>query len=110
MGAASGIGGEAARLIAAEGARVVGVDLGPGRKGELALQADVADEEQVRGDVRARAREELGGIDVLFNNAGISPTTTPRCCETSLEAWQRVQDVGTCEGRLRRCKHGIRNC
>ena len=54
-GAASGIGAEAARLFAAEGARVVGVDLDPGSEGELALQADVADEEQVRG-MYARAR------------------------------------------------------
>ena len=48
-GAASGIGAETARLFAAEGARVVGVDLDAGSEGQLALQADVTDEEQVRG-------------------------------------------------------------
>ena len=104
-GAASGIGAEAARLFTAEGARVVGVDLEPGAVGELALQADVADEEQVRG-VYARAREELGRIDVLFNNAGISPADDASVLDTSLEAWQRVQDVNL-RGVFLCCKHGI---
>ncbi len=104
-GAASGIGAEAARLFAAEGARVVGVDLDPGSPGELALQADVTDEEQVRA-MYARAREELGRIDVLFNNAGISPGDDASVLETSLEAWQRVQDVNL-RGVFLCCKHGI---
>ncbi len=41
----------------------------------------------------ARARERFGRIDVLFNNAGISPTDDASVLDTSLEAWQRVQDV-----------------
>ena len=58
-GAASGIGAETrARCSRAEGARVVGVDLDPGSEGELALQADVTDEEQVRG-MYERARERV---------------------------------------------------
>ncbi|MEK6326154.1 MAG: SDR family oxidoreductase [Actinomycetota bacterium] len=104
-GTASGIGAEAARLFAAEGARVAGVDLDPGSQGELALQADVADEEQVRA-MYARVREELGRIDVLFNNAGISPGDDASVLETSLEAWQRVQDVNL-RGVFLCCKHGI---
>jgi NAD(P)-dependent dehydrogenase (short-subunit alcohol dehydrogenase family) len=104
-GAASGIGAEAARLFADEGARVVGVDLDPGAEGELALQADVTDEEQVRG-VYERARGELGRIDVLFNNAGISPTDDASVLETTVEAWQRVQDVNL-RGVFLCCKHGI---
>ncbi len=104
-GAASGIGAETARLFAAEGARVVGVDLDPGSEGELALQADVTDEEQVRG-MYERARRELGRIDVLFNNAGINPTDDSSVLETSLEAWQRVQDVNLRSVFLC-CKHGI---
>ena len=43
-GAAGGIGAEAARLFAAEGARVAGVDLADGAEGELALRANVAEE------------------------------------------------------------------
>ncbi|MEK6271195.1 MAG: SDR family oxidoreductase [Actinomycetota bacterium] len=104
-GAAGGIGAEAARLFAAEGARVVGVDIEPGSEGELPLEADVTDEEQVRG-MYERAREELGRIDVLFNNAGINPTDDTSVLETSLEAWQRVQDVNLRSVFLC-CKHGI---
>jgi NAD(P)-dependent dehydrogenase (short-subunit alcohol dehydrogenase family) len=104
-GAASGIGAETARLFAAEGARVVGVDLDPGSEGELALQGDVTDEEQVRR-MYERATEELGRIDVLFNNAGINPTDDSSVLETSLEAWQRVQDVNLRSVFLC-CKHGI---
>ena len=104
-GAASGIGAEAARLFAAEGAKVVGVDITPGSEGELPLEADVTDEEQVRG-MYERAREELGCIDVLFNNAGINPTDDASVLETSIEAWQRVQDVNLRSVFLC-CKHGI---
>ena len=104
-GAASGIGAESARLFGSEGARVVGVDINPGSKGDLALVADVTDEEQVRG-VYERAKDELGRIDVLFNNAGINPTDDASVLETSLEAWQRVQDVNLRSVFLC-CKHGI---
>ncbi|HXF01161.1 MAG TPA: SDR family oxidoreductase [Solirubrobacterales bacterium] len=104
-GAASGIGAEAARLFGAEGARVVGVDINPGAEGELELEADVTDEQQVR-DMYERARRELGRIDVLFNNAGINPTDDASVLETSLESWQRVQDVNLRSVFLC-CKHGI---
>ena len=104
-GAASGIGAETARLFAAEGARVVGVDVAPGAEGELALQADVTDEDQVRG-VYERTRGEFGRIDVLFNNAGINPTDDSSVLETSIEAWQRVQDVNA-KSVFLCCKHGI---
>jgi NAD(P)-dependent dehydrogenase (short-subunit alcohol dehydrogenase family) len=104
-GAASGIGAETARVFAEQGGRVVGVDLNPGSEGELAIQADVTDEDQVR-DLYARTRKELGRIDVLFNNAGISPADDTSTLETSLEAWQRVQDVNLRSVFLC-CKHGI---
>jgi NAD(P)-dependent dehydrogenase (short-subunit alcohol dehydrogenase family) len=104
-GAASGIGAETARLFAEQGGRVVGVDLNPGSEGELPIQADVTDEDQVR-DLYAKARQELGRIDVLFNNAGISPADDTSTLETSLDAWQRVQDVNLRSVFLC-CKHGI---
>jgi NAD(P)-dependent dehydrogenase (short-subunit alcohol dehydrogenase family) len=104
-GAASGIGAESARLFAAEGAKVVGVDIDPGSEGELALQADVSDEEQVRG-MYEQVAKELGRIDVLFNNAGINPPDDVSVLDTSLRAWQRVQDVNL-RGVLLCCKHGI---
>jgi NAD(P)-dependent dehydrogenase (short-subunit alcohol dehydrogenase family) len=104
-GAASGIGAESARLFGEEGATVVGVDLSPDSEGGLALQADVTDEEQVR-DLYARVRDEYGRIDVLFNNAGINPNDDQSVVDTSLEAWQRVQDVNVRSVFLC-CKHGI---
>jgi NAD(P)-dependent dehydrogenase (short-subunit alcohol dehydrogenase family) len=104
-GAASGIGAESARLFQAEGAMVVGVDLSDGAAGDLALQADVTDPEQVEG-MYARTRDEYGRIDVLFNNAGISPDDDASVLDTSLEAWQRVQDVNLRSVFLC-CKHGI---
>lgn len=104
-GAASGIGAESAKVFAAEGARVVGVDLEPGSPGELAIEADVTDEAQVEA-LYARAREELGSVDVLFNNAGINPNEDTTVTETPLAAWQRVQDVNVRSVFLC-CKHGI---
>jgi NAD(P)-dependent dehydrogenase (short-subunit alcohol dehydrogenase family) len=104
-GTASGIGAESARLFAEEGARVVGIDLEPGAEGELTIQADVSDEAQVQAAF-AQALGELGRIDVLMNNAGINPTDDGSVLETSLEAWQRVQDVNLRSVFLC-CKHGI---
>src|SRR5919107_749522 len=104
-GAASGIGAETARLFREEGATVVGVDLSEGAEGDLAIQADVTDEEQVRG-MYARARDELGAVHVLFNNAGISPADDVSVLDTSFEAWQRVQDVNL-KSVFLCCKHGI---
>jgi NAD(P)-dependent dehydrogenase (short-subunit alcohol dehydrogenase family) len=104
-GAASGIGAETARLFKEEGATVVGVDLSADSAGDLKLQVDVANEEQVR-EMYVRARQEFGRIDVLFNNAGINPSDDASVLETSLESWQRVQDVNLRSVFLC-CKHGI---
>jgi NAD(P)-dependent dehydrogenase (short-subunit alcohol dehydrogenase family) len=104
-GAAGGIGAETARLFKAEGATVVGADLGEDSEGDLALAVDVTDDEQVQG-MYARTKEEFGRIDVLFNNAGISPTDDASVLDTSLEAWQRVQDVNL-KSVFLCCKHGI---
>jgi NAD(P)-dependent dehydrogenase (short-subunit alcohol dehydrogenase family) len=91
-GAAGGIGSESAALFQREGATVVGVDLKEGSPGDLSLAADVTNEDDVRG-LYERAKDEFGRIDVLFNNAGISPNDDASILETGLEAWQRVQDV-----------------
>ena len=104
-GAASGIGRASAELFATRGAEVVGVDLDQGSAGKLTIQADVTDEQQV-SDMYARVREEFGRIDVLFNNAGINPSEDTTVVETSLETWQRVQDVNLRSVFLC-CKHGI---
>jgi NAD(P)-dependent dehydrogenase (short-subunit alcohol dehydrogenase family) len=54
----------------------------------------------------ARTRDEHGRIDVLFNNAGISPNDDASVIETSLDAWDRVQRVNLTSVFLC-CKHGI---
>jgi NAD(P)-dependent dehydrogenase (short-subunit alcohol dehydrogenase family) len=104
-GAASGIGAESARLFGSEGAKVVGVDLNPEAVGELTIEADVTDREQVEA-IYARTREEYGRIDVLFNNAGVSPPDDASVLHTSPEAWQRVQDVNL-KSVFLCCKYGI---
>ena len=104
-GAASGIGAESARRFGEEGATVVGVDLAEDAIGDLALVADVTDEEQVK-HVYARAREEYGRIDVLFNNAGVNPSDDKSVVDTPLDVWQRVQDANVLSVFLC-CKHGI---
>jgi NAD(P)-dependent dehydrogenase (short-subunit alcohol dehydrogenase family) len=102
-GAAGGIGAAACELFAAEGAVVVGVDIEQGE--QVTVTADLSDEDQVR-DMYARAREENGGLDVLFNNAGISPADDGSVLDTSAEAWQRVQDANL-KSVFLCCKHGI---
>ena len=104
-GTASGIGAETAKLFRAEGASVVGVDLNPSEDVDLSLEIDVTDEEAVKG-VYDRTQGEYGRIDVLFNNAGISPPDDVSVLDTSLEAWQRVQDVNL-KSVFLCCKHGI---
>jgi NAD(P)-dependent dehydrogenase (short-subunit alcohol dehydrogenase family) len=104
-GAAGGIGAATAEAFAREGAKVVGVDLHDNSPGDLALAVDVTDSDAVRA-MYARVREELGRVDVLFNNAGISPEDDTSVLDTSLEAWQRVQDVNL-KSVFLCCKHGI---
>jgi NAD(P)-dependent dehydrogenase (short-subunit alcohol dehydrogenase family) len=104
-GSASGIGAETARLFGQESATVVGMDVTPGAVGDMALEVDVTDEPAVR-DAYATVRREFGRIDVLFNNAGVSPNDDASVLETSLEAWERVQAVNL-RGVFLCCKHGI---
>ena len=105
-GAASGIGAETARLFMEEGATVVGVDLrddgvGTHRASPSTWPTSTRSPTSTRG-----VRSEFGRIDVLFNNAGISPTDDASVLDTSLEAWQRVQDVNL-KSVFLCCKHGI---
>jgi NAD(P)-dependent dehydrogenase (short-subunit alcohol dehydrogenase family) len=104
-GAVGGIGAATVALFQAEGATVVGVDLQPDSPGDLALQVDVTDEQQVQAAFQG-VRERYGHIDVLFNNAGISPNDDGSVLETTLAAWERVQMVNLRSVFLC-CKHGI---
>jgi NAD(P)-dependent dehydrogenase (short-subunit alcohol dehydrogenase family) len=104
-GAVGGIGAATVAAFEREGATVVGVDLQPDSPGDLALQVDVTDEQQVQEAFKS-VRERYGHIDVLFNNAGISPNDDGSVLETTLEAWERVQMVNLRSVFLC-CKHGI---
>ncbi len=111
-GGASGIGRETARRFAGEGARVCVADLAdePGKEAAaeidgLYVHADVTDPDDVQRMYR-EAADSFGGLDVLFNNAGISPPDDDSILETGLEAWQRVQDVNL-KSVFLCCKYGI---
>ena len=91
-GGASGIGLAIARRLVQAGARVAVLDLDPSGAddGMLALQADVSDDESVRRAVQATV-DELGGLDVLVNNAGVGAQGT--VADNSDEEWHRVLDI-----------------
>jgi len=113
-GAGGGMGREAAILFTEEGGRVCAADMNLAAAEEtvglcsgeaFAFGANVAEEADVEA-MMAAAADRFGGIDVLYNNAGISPTDDAGILETSPDAWQRVQDVNT-KGVFLCCKHGI---
>jgi NAD(P)-dependent dehydrogenase (short-subunit alcohol dehydrogenase family) len=112
-GAGGGMGREAALLFSEEGAQVCAADVNMDAaeqtareaRDAFAQQVDVADEASVKAMMDATA-ERYGGIDVLYNNAGISPDDDASVLDTSVEAWDRVQAVNT-RGVFLCCKHGI---
>ncbi|SDT28260.1 NAD(P)-dependent dehydrogenase, short-chain alcohol dehydrogenase family [Friedmanniella luteola] len=91
-GGASGIGAAVAARLQADGARVAVLDLDAdaAAEGQLGVVCDVADDASVRAAV-ARVVEELGGLDVVVNNAGIGAAGT--VADNSDEEWHRVLDV-----------------
>ncbi|HEY9293678.1 MAG TPA: SDR family oxidoreductase [Microlunatus sp.] len=91
-GGASGIGAAIAARLVAGGARVAVLDrnvddLGPGLVG---CQADVTDDAAVRAAV-SKAIDELGGLDIVINNAGIGAQGGVQ--DNDDEEWHRVLDV-----------------
>ena len=111
-GAGGGMGADAAVRFTDEGASVVVADVDgdaaarvAGGVAGLAVQVDVSDEASVKAMYEV-ADEQYGGIDVLYNNAGISPADDASILETELDAWERVQAVNT-RGVYLCCKHGI---
>ncbi len=112
-GAAGGIGREAALLFSAEGAQVcvadVDADSGERTAAECRdaffFQADVTSPESVE-EMYATTAERYGGVDVLYNNAGIMPADDASVLDTEPDAFQRVQDVNV-RGVYLCCKHGI---
>jgi len=112
-GAGGGMGADAAQLFSEEGAQVCVADVNleaaeqvaSGIRDGFAVQVDVADEDSVQAMYDAAA-ERYGGIDVLYNNAGISPADDDSILDTELDAWERVQAVNT-RGVFLCCKYGI---
>ncbi len=76
-GASSGIGAATVRRLRAAGVRVAGGARRVDRvDADVALPLDVTDEGSSRAFVDASV-EALGGIDILFNNAGLALTRVP---------------------------------
>jgi NAD(P)-dependent dehydrogenase (short-subunit alcohol dehydrogenase family) len=112
-GAAGGIGREAAVLFSEEGASVCVADVSAEAGEEAAAacreaffqQVDVTDPASVDA-MYAAAVERYGGVDVLYNNAGIMPADDASVLETEPAAWDRVLDVNA-KGVYLCCRHGI---
>ena len=114
-GGAGGIGRATSLAFAAEGARVAVVDVAPGAAEKvaeeiraaggtaIALTADVSNEADIERVV-ADTVAEFGGLDVVFNNAGIIRRTT--AVETTVEEWDRVFGVNV-KGIFLMCKHAV---
>ena len=98
-GGGSGIGLASARRLVSEGAKVVigDVDVAAGEAAAEELQAefvpvDVSDPPAVQA-LFDHAERTYGGLDVAFNNAGISPPEDDSILSTDLATWRRVQEV-----------------
>ena len=112
-GSASGIGREAALLFSDEGAKLCIADVVQEQGEQTAAECrdaffqkvDVSNAESVQEMYRA-TDERYGGIDVLYNNAGIMPAEDASILDTDPDAWQDVQDVNT-TGVYLCCKYGI---
>ncbi len=112
-GAASGIGREAAVLFSEEGASVVVADVGTSAGAQAAseckravfVDVDVSNPASVEA-LYAKAVETYGGVDILYNNAGIMPPDDDSILTTEADAYDRVQAVNA-KGVFLCCKYGI---
>ncbi|MTJ80685.1 MAG: SDR family oxidoreductase [Telmatospirillum sp.] len=109
-GASSGIGYEAARLFASEGARLVVSgrrraaldalveDIGESGGEAVALAGDIRKEDVARRLVET-AVDRFGGLDIAVNNAGATGESAP-LPDLSLENWRDVVDSNLTSGFL----------
>lgn len=113
-GAASGIGLACVRRFSAEGAQVVGLDIGEPRAdiaaslegispAPLFMSLDVRDEARVE-EVMQEVVSRFGRIDALVNAAGIASRGS--ITETSTEEWRRVLDIHL-TGSMLTSKHAL---
>lgn len=115
-GAGSGMGAVAARLFASEGAAVVVADVSEGGQAvvdsigaeggkAVFVRVDVSHSDQVEAMIDT-ATARFGGVNVLYNNAGIFPADDGGTLETPEATWDRVMNVNL-KGVWLCCRHGI---
>ncbi len=116
-GTGSGIGRATALRFAAEGARIVAVDIAASNDdtvaevraagGEaIAVRADVSAESDI-ASAFGRAEDEFGGLDVAFNNAGIMLDDDTDAVATTDETIERTFEVNV-KGVLYGCKYAVK--
>ena len=118
-GGASGMGRDTVLRFLEEGARVVIADFNAetgAQTVELAagrgyaeqvdfIKTDVASEDDIEAMI-ARAQERFGGVDIVFNNAGVGGAIGP-LIETTVESWDYTMDV-LAKGVFLGIKHAAR--
>jgi len=116
-GAGSGIGRETALLFAAEGAKVVAVDLNEAAAAETvatitergqhaaSLRADVSKADDCEAMV-AFAEKTFGALHVIFNNAGIMHSADDNAETTEEEVWDLTMNINL-KGVFLGCKYAI---
>jgi len=116
-GAGTGMGSVAAQIFAAEGARIMVVDINAemgnatveaikSEGGQAAfIAADVSDEQQVQAMVQG-ALDNFGALHIVYNNAGIFPADDGGLTETSSSTWDQVLAVNL-KGVWLGCKYAI---
>ena len=112
-GGAAGMGRLACERFAAEGSKIVVADLDQaavdevagGLPGAVGVAVDVRDEAQVQAMV-ATAVGEFGRLDVIYNNAGVSPGDDDTPEVTTTDTWDFTFDVNV-KGVFLCCKYAI---
>jgi NAD(P)-dependent dehydrogenase (short-subunit alcohol dehydrogenase family) len=113
-GAASGIGSASSRVLAGEGARIVGFDTATTADADWAAavatspgsfleQGDVREESAVAAAI-ATAHARLGAVDIVVNAAGVAGGGPVHLMES--EEWDRVVDINL-KGTFLVCKHAL---
>ena len=116
-GAGGGVGRATALRMAEEGASVIAADVVDDANEQTvamvaeaggaaaALHVDVTDDAQVAAMI-ALAEDRFGGLDILFNNAGVMLAGDDDAVETPDEIIARTLDINV-RGVLLGCRHGI---